>query len=202
MIRLLLLLSAILLAGCFPIIHSYYRAEPEHSSRYRDYCHGSAGPPTVAMFPFHKVFLAVALNRDLSIISYSISVPEGVVAQLISRSIGLSYASESATPSSTSNLAPVRASAGTAWQLKAIPTSFEQESYFGPLNGGSDAVEHWFKEDTIVHKTYHYEASFPARAAKEGYIFLPSLLVNDHRYEGPVVPFSKAHAFEVSPINC
>lgn len=192
---------AVLLAGCVPLVHTYYKPEFSGATYFGGSCLGGAGAPSVAYFPFEGIYLSVAVNEEPNAVRLGLHVPAGKRVQLIERETTISY---NTTAKVSHALKPVALRGGNPdpWEFRRVESPFGQEDYFSELTGDTKPITYTIGTDSTAHKTYLFEAPFDDHKADTGSVSFPSMRIDGKTFEGPVVPFTKSSDFELSPINC
>lgn len=191
------------LAGCFPMLHKYERPIVEDGEYFGEYCHGGAGPPSVAYFPVDEIYLSIGIDRNFNEsdeATVGISIPRDVVAQVLDRYLAV-YTSLESKPLYT-ELRPISPEPSTAWLLKYVPVNADKNSYFEPVSGASRKIERLFGADQLAHKTLLFASALPVESSQIVSIKFPNVSVNGRQIDGPTMKIKRSVDFELSPINC
>jgi len=198
-----LLTSLVFLAGCFPIVGSYYRLERQEAKYFGGSCNGNVGPPSGVFFPFHGVFLSASVNEVPRLVLIGIHVPEGRQVQILDRTLRITDEESGQRKSQVVPLEPARLRGGNPdpREFRLTTDPFGREDYFGVMRGETRTVKLLFGSEITGHKTYRFHAKLE-RQPEAGSITFPRVSIDGVTYDGPNLPFKKGSHLEISPINC
>lgn len=185
------------------MLHKYDRLVVEDGEYFGEYCHGGAGPRSVAYFPVDEIYFSIGIERSFNEsdeATVGISVPEGVIAQVLDRQLAV-YANLEPKPL-YAELRPVSPEPSTAWLLKYVSADTEKNSYFDPVSGASREIERLLGADRLAHKTLLFASALPVQADRIFSVKFPNVSVNGRQIEGPTMKIKRSVDFELSPINC
>lgn len=195
--------SLLLLTGCFPFFESYYRLDQQEGKYFSGLCYGNFGPPSGVYFPFHGVHLSASVDEVPRLVLIGIHVPEGRQAQILDRTLRVTYKEPGQLESQVVSLEPARLRGGNhePREFRLTTDPFGREDYFGVMRGETKTVKLLFDLEITGHKTYRFHAKFE-RQPEAGSITFPRISVDGVTYSGPNLPFKKDSRFEIYPIDC
>lgn len=201
-----ILLLAAMLSGCVVTPVTYQEPEVSGALYFKDTC-GGFGAPEVAYYPYHQIFLSVALVSGY-FPAIGLHIPPGVTARLDDdqiRVIGHTTHGDFAIEGILR--AQSHASFGNWLQHSEpflwLPDPYRSPADLGPLLGGGTRSGGYY---------WYLFAAFPSANATrslelppdviDGVIQLPPITVTGERYPQQSIPFKKRTLDRIMPINC
>jgi hypothetical protein len=184
----------------------YQRPEVSGAHYFKDTC-GGYGAPEVAYYPYHQIFISVAVVSG-AFPAIGLHVPPGVTAGLDGDRIEISGLSArgsfrvdgivlAARHSSLGN--SVQRSQPFLWQ----PDPYVSPLDLGPLHGGGTLSGGylWYLYTAFPPGDSRRSLQLPANVIS-GVIRLPSITVNGKRYPPQLIPFKRQTVSGIMPVNC
>ena len=168
---------------------------------FKEMCYASVGPPSVAYYPFHGIFISVNFNST----ELGVHVPAGTTVQLNDDTIRIAGTSKSAQFEKSVRIKAFRQGSsgnGDPRQFRRLPDPYGSPSDLGPFVGnsvGDSYVYHFFMG--IDENNPERTVSLPVDLIY-GTIELPSMTINGQRYDRQTLPFKQTRFSEIAPINC
>lgn len=199
------LFLATVLCGCVAPV-SYQEPEVSDARYFKDSC-GGFGAPEVAYYPYHQIFLSVAIVSGY-FPAVGLHVPPGATVTLdddhvkvVGRTTRGDFAIEGV-------LRPVSHGSFGNWLQHSPPFLWQPDPYssatgLGPLQGGGtrSGGYFWYLFEAFPSAGSVRSLQLPAGVIR-GVIELPPIMVNGKRYPGQSIPFRKRSATGVMPVNC
>ena len=200
------LLLVAMLSGCVVTPITYQKPDIAGALYFKDTC-GGFGAPEVAYYPYHQIFLSVAIVSG-SFPAIGLHIPPGVTARLGDDNIRIAGHTTHGDFAVEGVLrAQSHASFGN-WLQHSEPFLWQPDPYrsptdLGPLQGGGTRSGGYF---------WYLYAAFPSANSMRslelppdvinGVIQLPPITVGGERYPPQSIPFKKRTLGRVMPINC
>lgn len=190
------------IAGCYPTVYDYRRLEAPDAHRWRAFCLGAVGPPSVIQFPFHGVSISMDVDHG---VWFALHLPEGMNAQLKDdlvrvrgdSSSGRIDAEHQVLPVSRDLIGVLRTHA-LSYAPDACPTDRAPGIITGSTTRGGDA---WCAYGAVSEAEPPSLTRIP-NDLDQGVVVLPSLMINGVEHPSPALPFKRTRSPALSPINC
>jgi hypothetical protein len=198
---LLALPASALLASCTVGFWNYQRIEAPEADHLQARCQGKSGPPELTYYPFHGIFISLALDP----LQLGLHVPRGMTAALDGNSLLISG------PDGSGRTLSVRLKAARHQVMadddpaafSVAPDPYTAPDGFGSLQGGSRdgfAVWYLFDEDVGARAP---DAPDPAEFLdhlKSGTLQLPAITLNGRTWPAQVLPFTRTSYQEATQL--
>lgn len=202
----LILLLATMLSGCVITPTSYQEPEVSGARYFKDTC-GRSGAPEVGHYPYHKIFLSVAVVSGYYP-AVGLHVPPEVTASLDDDEVKIAGRTTRGDFAVEGVLRAVRHWSFGNWLQHSRPFLWRPDPYrsatdLGPLQGSGTLSGGYF---------WNLFAAFPQSNSSRslelpthvinGVIQLPPIIVNGERYPRQSIPFRKRTLARVMSVNC
>ena len=181
---------------------SYKHIEVAGARYFKNNCYASIGPPSVAYYPFHGIFISLDLTYSIAL---GLHLPAGTIVTLNGNTVRIVGSSDSGPIEAT---IPIRAAPhgslgnGDPREFSMLRDPFTGRDNFGPLTGNTQHDSYqWYLFISETDQTPPRIIQTP-RGLIRGTVELPSITINGQSYEVQSVPFEQRVHIEISPINC
>jgi hypothetical protein len=189
------------LLGCVPWRYSYEHLDVPGARYFQSACQHSAGPPSMAYYPFHGIFISLDVTHTVTL---GLHLPAGTTAALNGTTVRITGSADSGPVDA---IMPIRAARHDyVYKYDRFKASggntFTSADYFGPLLGDTnDGRDLWY---SFISETSEQipHLIFTPKGLIRGTIELPPITINGQSYEGQSIPFEHRVHTEISPINC
>lgn len=189
------------LSGCVPMRYPYGHLEVAEARYFKQICYHSIGPPSIAYYPFHGIFISLDVTYTVEL---GLHLPAGTTVELNGNTVHIIGSTDSGPIDTT---IPIRA-ARHEYVKKSDPLEFSRQDpftsadHFGPLLGDtSDGRNLWYSFTSETSEPIPHIITTP-RGLIRGTVELPSITINGQSYEAQSIPFERRVHTEISPINC
>jgi hypothetical protein len=189
------------MAGCIPMRYPYEHIDVPDARYFRNSCYHTFGPPSVAYYPFHGIFISLDVTN---IVELGLHVPAGTNVGLNGITVHITGIADSGPIDTT---IPMRA-ARHDYVRKNDPLefgardTFTSADNFGPLVGDtSNGRDLWYLFISETSEPVAHYIRTPNGLIR-GTVELPPMTINGQSYEAQSIPFERRVHTEVSPINC
>jgi len=189
-------------SGCAPMRWSYEKIEAPDARYFQNTCHAGSGPPSVAYYPFHGIFISLDVTNWIGL---GLHLPAGTTAQLNGNSVRISGTTSSGAVEATIAIRAARhgsLGSGDPREFNALRDPFTSANNFGPLTGDT-------QDGRYVWYLFISETDDPGpriiptpRGLIRGTVELPSMTINGERYDPQVLPLQHQVYAGISSINC
>lgn len=194
------------LAGCAVMPVGYQKPEVPNARYFQDTC-GGFGAPEVAYYPYHGIFVSVALVEGY-FPAVGLHVPLGMTASLDDNSVKVTGRTAQGEFAVVGVLQAVRHWSFGNWAPHFPPFLWQPDPYRSPtdlvsLQGGGTASGGYF---------WYLFAAFPSSDStrylalpphvSSGEIELPPITVDGRKYPAQRIPFERRTVVRVMPVNC
>jgi hypothetical protein len=182
-------------------MHSHYEHVEVPDARYfKSSCYASIGPPSVAYYPFHEIFISLDITHAIAL---GLHLPEGTTAQLNGKTVRMRG---SAAYGSVDVTVPIRGARhgelgnGDPREFGGRDP-FTAADDFGPFSGGTASGHYlWY---LFISETPDSRRIIPTpQRLIRGTVELPSMTINGRYYDSQTIPFEEQAHTEISPVNC
>jgi hypothetical protein len=190
------------LAGCVPISWPYERIDAPEARYFKSVCHASVGPPSVAYYPYHGIFLSLDITDSLAL---GLHLPDGTSARLDGNTVRISGTTETGSVDVRLPLRAARQGSlgnGNPFEFSGLPDPYSSPDNFGPFLGASKNgryVWHLFISETDIEPIR--TISTPGGLLR-GTIELPPITIGAETYPPQILHFERHVHRELSPANC
>ncbi len=189
-------------SGCAPMRWSYEHIEAPDARYYQSVCYASVGPPSVAYYPFHGIFISLDVTNWVAL---GLHLPAGTTAQLNGNAVRISGTTNSGPVDATIPIKAARHGSlgnGDPREFSALRDPFTSPDYFGPLTGDThDGKYVWYLFISETDETQPHLTPSP-RGLIRGMVELPSITINGLRYDPQSLPLEHRVHTGISSINC
>jgi hypothetical protein len=196
-------MSCMELSACVPVSWHYARIDAPNAVYYQNMCHAEFGPPALAFYPFHGIFISLDLIDSVRL---GIHVPGGYTVQLNDTSIRIKGQGKGEAFDAVYRIKAFRQESlgnGEPRSFLALPDPFTQPNNFGPLTGGAQDDQSIFYLYLGIQNVDSVRVALPPpETLSEGSIELPSLSINGQRFESQTLSFVRKHYFDFVTANC
>jgi hypothetical protein len=202
----MILFLAGMLTGCVVMPVSYQEPEVSGARYFKDTC-GGFGAPEVAYYPYHQIFISVAMvGGDLPAIG--LHIPPGVTASLDDDDVSIVGHTSRGDFAVAGVLRAVRHGSFGNWLGHSPPFLWQPDPYrsptdLGPLQGGGTRSDGYFWYLFAAFPSVNSTRSLvlPANAI-DGVIRLPRITVDGQHYPPQFIQFNRRTLARVMPVNC
>jgi len=181
--------------------YPYEHIEVSDVRYFKKTCYHTIGPPSVAYYPFHGIFISLDVTDTVEL---GLHLPAGTTVELNGNSVHIIGSADSGPIDTT---IPIRA-ARHDYVRKGDPLEFGMRDpftsvdNFGPLLGDtSNGRNLWHSFISVSSEPRPHVISTPLGLIR-GTVELPSITINGQSYEAQSIPFERRVHTEISPINC
>ena len=189
------------LSGCLPMRYPYEHIEVADARYFQSICYHTFGPPSVAYYPFHGIFISLDVTNTVEL---GLHLPAGTTVELKGNAVRIIGSADSGPIDTT---VPIRAFRHE-YVRKSDPLEFSRRDpftsadNFGPLIGDtSDGRNLWYEFVSVTSEPRPHIIPTP-RELIRGTIELPPIMINGQSYQAQPIPFERRVHTELSPINC
>lgn len=189
------------LSACLPMRYPYEHIEVPDARYFKKICYHTFGPPSVAYYPFHGIFISLDVTNTIEL---GLHLPAGTTVELNGNTVHITGSADSGPIDTT---IPIRA-ARHDYVRKGDPLEFSvrdpftSADHFGPLLGDtSNGRNLWYSFDSVTSEPIPHVIPTP-RGLIRGTVELPSITINGESYQAQSIPFERRVHVEISPINC
>jgi hypothetical protein len=189
------------LSGCLPMRYPYEHIEVPDARYFKKICYHTFGPPSVAYYPFHGIFISLDVTYTIEL---GLHLPAGTTVELNGNTVHIIGSADSG-PIDT--IIPIRA-ARHDYVRKGDPLEFSvrdpftSADNFGPLLGDTNNGRNlWYSFISVTSEPIPHIIPTP-RGLIRGTVELPSIMINGQSYEAQSIPFERRVHVEISPVNC
>jgi hypothetical protein len=179
----------------------YEHLEISDARYFRQTCYHTVGPPSVAYYPFHGIFISLDVTRTIKL---GLHLPAGTTVELGGNTVRIIGVAESGPIDTT---IPIRATRHD-YVRKGDPLEFgDRDTFtsadnFGPLLGGaSNGRNLWYSFSSQTSEPIPHIIRTPAGLIR-GTVELPSITINGQAFDSQSIPFERRAHTEIEPINC
>jgi hypothetical protein len=189
------------LSGCVPVRSPYEHIEIPDARYFRQGCYHTVGPPAIAYYPFHGIFISLDVTHTIEL---GLHLPAGTTVDLNGSTVHILGVADSGPIDTT---IPIRATRhdyvrkGDPLEF-GVRDTFTSTDNFGPLIGDtSDGRNLWYSFSSMTSEPIPQIIRTPSGLIR-GTAELPSITINGESFEPQSIPFERRVHTEISPINC
>ncbi|MGH8210432.1 MAG: hypothetical protein ACREU6_12745 [Steroidobacteraceae bacterium] len=182
--------------------YSYEHIEVPGARYFKQNCYASIGPPSVAYYPFHGIFISLDVTYTVAL---GLHLPAGTTVKLNGNTVHIISIADSGPIDLT---IPIRAARhgsrgnGDPREFYGMRDPFTSADNFGPLAGDTDHGRYlWYLFISETAESPPHIIRTPHGLIR-GTVELPSISINGQTYDAESVPFERRVHTEISPINC
>jgi len=196
------LLAVMILNGCAVSDMGYERLEIPHAVFLRNLCHGSAGPATLAYYPYHGIHVSLDVTGAVEL---GLHIPAGMTVTIDGNRVIVSARTSKGSVTEIGTLRAVRhGSFGTgepakfAWQ----PDPYTSPTMLGPLQGAAVGSRYMWYLFAVFDQSQPRSLLRIPPGFVSGTVELPPLVINGQRYPAQVISFTEDKKTKLTPVNC
>jgi hypothetical protein len=192
--------GCISLSGCIPWVDHYPRVEAPSAVYYRTACSVSNGPPAIAYYPFHGIFVSINVNGTVRL---GLHVPKGYSVEVNDPTVRLIEFNGKAPIDSTYQIRAFRhAVYGDPIAFHTLPDPYTTPDNLGPLIGDGEGVGARFYLFLSIADSDSNRLAMLRGTQAPGSVRLPSLTINGQRYDPQTLSFIPKSYFGIAWVNC
>jgi hypothetical protein len=200
-IRVLVYVGISIASGCAPTRSIYHRVDVPDAVYFRDACYANAGPPSVAYYPFHGIYVSINLNP----LEVGLHLPAETTASFETDRVHINGSTAQGEVSIDAYLTAAphgSLGSGIPKAFLGVPDPYRPNLGLGPYVGASHHNRYrWYLFQGLATRSPQRSAWVKSEV-RNGTVTLPPIVINGHRYPAQAIPFVRMSSFEISPVNC
>lgn len=196
------LVAVMTLNGCAVSDMGYERLEIPQALFLQNLCHGSAGPGTLAYYPYHGIYVSLDVTGAVEL---GLHIPAGMTVTIDGNRVSVSGRTSKGGVTEIGILRAVRHGVfGTgeptkfAWQ----PDPYTSPGMLGPLQGAAIGSRYMWYLFAVFDQSQPKNLLGIPPGFLSGTVELPPMVINGQRYPAQVISFTQDKKVKLIPVNC